>query len=338
VLISATQVAAQSPSSLRSVAMGPSQACALAEDGRVLCWYWSGVAVSTTGELLVSTYAPAGLPAIETIAVGGAHVCATTRADGSVWCWGSNSLGQLGIRGEGGATPTRVPSRLAFVSVTAGRDHTCALTAEGEAWCWGDQWEGSTGTLPTGETVRDPSPVRGSRRFVRLSAGDRHTCGVTLAGDAACWGDNSSRAIRADNWRTFFSPVDVQDIGSVRTVDSGSGISCALRADGVAICWGSAATQPPAESGRRYSQLAVASGFVCGLRPTQEVDCWGAVVSGDAPDQVRGPLRFGGEPVHAVSIVGAGARSCAITTGGDLLCWEGADMELVRPLRLPLRS
>jgi len=327
--MTASGAAAQTPPRVEKLAMGASQSCALLEGGRVACWFWGDVAVDALGDFLVSSYSPPALPSLRALAVGGAHACGVSTVDGTVWCWGSNLLGQLGRRGEGGARATRISSERAFVDVTAGRDHTCALTNEGEAWCWGDQWEGSTGTLPTGETVRDPSPVRGSRRFAQLSAGDRHTCGVTTTGDPACWGDNSTGAIRDDDWRTFFSPVDVRGIGKVATVYSGVGTSCALPADGTPVCWGRAADPPPAGSDVVFAQLALAEGAVCGARPSGEVDCW----ESGATEAVAREMRFDGRPLRASSLAGAGSRLCGVTEGG-VVCWDVADRAVVRRLRL----
>jgi hypothetical protein len=327
---------AQSPSEIRRVSMSATQACALLVTGRVACWYWADGSQDATGEFVVPTHSPPGLPSMRAIAVGGSHACGVSSTDGAVWCWGSNSLGQLGMRGDGGATPKRVPSKLAFADVTAGKEHTCALTDEQQAWCWGDQWEGSTGTMPTGETVRDPSPVRGSRRFVQVSAGTRHTCGVTTNNEPACWGDNSTGAIRSDGWRTFFSPVHVREIGTVRRMYSGAGTSCALRADSSAVCWGSSAVQPPSDDRSLvFSELALTGTAVCGVRRAQDVYCWRKAAGGGASGV---GVRFRGEPVVARAIVGAGSRVCALTPASDLVCWDPSDGSAPRRVRLVIAN
>ena len=64
------------------------------------------------------------------IAAGNTHTCAIL-GDGSLWCWGRNSNGQLGI---GNATdqpsPVRVGSATDWRSVSAGGGTTCAVTTE----------------------------------------------------------------------------------------------------------------------------------------------------------------------------------------------------------------
>ena len=74
------------------------------------------------------------------IAAGGSHSCGLTAA-GAAYCWGSGAYGQLG-NGQSGPTynvtaPVPAAGGLAFASISAGVDHTCALTAAGKPYCWG---------------------------------------------------------------------------------------------------------------------------------------------------------------------------------------------------------
>jgi alpha-tubulin suppressor-like RCC1 family protein len=78
--------------------------------------------------------------------VGGSlHTCARLE-NGSVWCWGSNQQGQLGLDSPVSfqTTPTRVnlPN---VVDIAAGAFHTCALTDRGEVHCWGRNVEQQLG-------------------------------------------------------------------------------------------------------------------------------------------------------------------------------------------------
>ena len=80
-------------------------------------------------------------------------------------CWGDNALGQ--------STP---PDSIAFSSVSAGGNHTCAIQAsDGRVQCWGDNALGQS-TPPD------------SIAFSSISAGDKHTCGVRLSDRRLqCW-------------------------------------------------------------------------------------------------------------------------------------------------------
>src|SRR5262245_43967966 len=74
------------------------------------------------------------------IAAGEAHNCVLL-SDKSVWCWGSNSNGQLGI---GSTSNSSVPVHVADVfasQIDAGGFNTCVVTPEGLPWCWGrNEW------------------------------------------------------------------------------------------------------------------------------------------------------------------------------------------------------
>jgi hypothetical protein len=67
--------------------------------------------------------------------------------DGTLWTWGSNQYGQLGIgHTTAAATPTRVYPLTNVVSIGAGYWHAVALDASGRLWGWGMSLNGELGT------------------------------------------------------------------------------------------------------------------------------------------------------------------------------------------------
>jgi alpha-tubulin suppressor-like RCC1 family protein len=76
--------------------------------------------------------------------MGWHHTCALA-SDGSLWCWGDNSSGQLGDgTWETKAAPVQVASPgSGLVQLTAGGNSTCALQRDGALWCWGDNAGGA---------------------------------------------------------------------------------------------------------------------------------------------------------------------------------------------------
>ena len=71
------------------------------------------------------------------------HSCAL-RADGTVWCWGTNLSGQLGDGGweDGAFEVGDLGGEVAMVA--AGGDSSCAVVS-GELFCWGDNTWGAVG-------------------------------------------------------------------------------------------------------------------------------------------------------------------------------------------------
>ncbi len=167
--------------------------CAVDRAGKVYC---SGANASgqlgTDSPLVVANgqrLPVAGLPVAADVAVGVGFSCAATTT-GEVWCWGSNSLGQLGDGTTTSSTaPVRVPGLTGAVSVVAGPTNACARTSADELWCWGGNARGVLGTgddTPTPGAVR--VPIEGS--VYRADVGPSHAC-ATLAPGASvvCWGD-----------------------------------------------------------------------------------------------------------------------------------------------------
>lgn len=151
------------PLAARFISAGVSHACAVLADGRVGCWGRNvngecGVS-STSNETCCSTsddgciadclLKPVFVRNVANavgVAAGGYHTCAwLTNATGA--CWGSNQALQLG-----NATRTLESAPIALKSVsgkivqmTAGREHTCALTDDGVVQCWGGNNYGQAG-------------------------------------------------------------------------------------------------------------------------------------------------------------------------------------------------
>lgn len=95
------------------------------------------------------------------IGAGAGYTCAIQSSDSAAYCWGDNSVGQLGdgARGSQRSVPAPVagPS-LRFTSLSVGVSHTCGISAaDGALYCWG---LGSDGQLGDGRSLMSDLPVR----------------------------------------------------------------------------------------------------------------------------------------------------------------------------------
>src|SRR2546422_2562806 len=75
-------------------------------------------------------------------------------------------------------------------------------------------------------------------RFTAVSVGRHHTCGLTPAGSAYCWGDNSRGQLGDETTTARSSPVLVVGRVSYAAVSAGNSHTCGITAAGTAYCWG----------------------------------------------------------------------------------------------------
>src|SRR6478609_365846 len=90
----------------------------------------------------------------QVVSTGFSHTCGI-RTDATLWCWGDNEYGQLGL---GDQKDRWVPRRVGtgWVDVTAG-GHSCGIRTDATLWCWG--YNGS-GQLGLGDTIGRNTPTQ----------------------------------------------------------------------------------------------------------------------------------------------------------------------------------
>lgn len=298
-------------SGVTAIAAGGDDSCALTSGGALKCWgdnvYGElGVGSHTGPNTCLSGSACSKTPVtvfssgIEAVAVGGTHICAL-RTAGTVWCSGYDLFGQLGDGNTGGQsdTPVKVINLSGVAAITAGYEHTCALTSAGAVECWGLNIYGQLGDNTTNLSAAPVSVSNLTSGVRQITAGAHHTCAITSAGGAKCWGFNQFGQL-GDGTETGPStcssqpcskvPVAVQGLSAgVTQISAGAEHTCALTSSGGVTCWGNSS----------YDQLG--NGTTSG--------------NSDTPSQVAGL----GSGVAAIS---AGSyQTCALTTAGAVACW-----------------
>jgi alpha-tubulin suppressor-like RCC1 family protein len=253
------------------MAMGNRQMCAVDGDGVTICggnhylprmrldWDETDVDSYYIGPFPYFTEFP-----LRSLAVGDGHTCGLTDT-GVATCWGLNIVGQLGdgttiTRDDVFREPdtwepalTQVDTDVAFASITAGWNHTCALDAAGRAYCWGDNRNGELGSSRPGDCdgwnlagpapscQARPVPVETSLAFRSLTAGKSFTCGVTADREAYCWGLGNEGQLGTGSRASTKSGGPALVAGGLRfeTLSAGTNHACGLTVEGLAFCWGS---------------------------------------------------------------------------------------------------
>jgi formylglycine-generating enzyme required for sulfatase activity/alpha-tubulin suppressor-like RCC1 family protein len=212
---------------LADIAVGDRHTCALARDGRVLCWglnNFGQIALGSEVQELAEPRAVEGLAGVKQIASGSFHSCALD-GDGAVWCWGRGDDGQLGI-GEVkppnefsdksySPKPTGVEGLDSVRRIAAGASQTCAITGDGALFCWGANDDGQIGN-GTAEDARAPSRVRGLENVAEVGIGYSHACARLASDDVYCWGDGDDGRLGNGGIEGSAEPVQVR-FGTERT-------------------------------------------------------------------------------------------------------------------------
>jgi alpha-tubulin suppressor-like RCC1 family protein len=198
--------------------------------------------------------AVSGLGSVVQIAVGIGFDCAL-RADGTVWCWGNNSFGQLGQ----GDTQTyvapvqvKLPSRASILG--GGHMVMCAKAADG-LYCWGDNRYAAAGAGGT-DCKPVPLPTKvvapGLDDVVQMSSCQIGTCALTASGAVFCWGFpamagnttattstcQGSSCTVSTAFACLPSPTVAASVSGVVEISMGNNFVLARLGDGSLVAWG----------------------------------------------------------------------------------------------------
>lgn len=277
----------------KAVSAGAFLTCGIGLDDKAYCWgdnRHGAVGDGTSQATRLKPTAVAGGRRFRQLRAGGDHVCAVT-FDDVVFCWGNNSVDELGA-----PTPTTdhstvplkvVTGGLVFHRVIPGGAHTCALTAANVAYCWGDNSHGQLGNSVHFHTMT-PTRVSGTRTFNQMAAGQNHTCGVS-GGKAYCWGTNFSGEL--GDGTTTERDVPTLVVGGLTF--KATNALCGITTSNQAYCWGYNSDGQVGDGTfgyRNYRTVPkkVAGGFTfvelsgsattvhnCAITPEHRAYCWG---------------------------------------------------------------
>ncbi len=232
-----------------------------------------------------------------------------------------------------------LPIDIGLRRVDAGGNHTCGVKTGGQAFCWGGNGDGQLGDGQqyTANAIA-PTPVAGGLTFASMSAGDHHTCGVTIAGQVYCWG-GANRGQLGDGTLTDRStPGPVSGGLSFASVSLGGFHTCGVTTAGRAHCWGVNAdgeladgtltdksAPSPVTGGLAFASVSAGYLHTCGVTTDGQAYCWGANSSGQlgqasapadrsAPTPVPGGLAF-------ASLSAGYAHTCGVTRDAQAYCW-----------------
>jgi alpha-tubulin suppressor-like RCC1 family protein len=319
----------------RTISAGGKKTCSV-EAGAMYCWGWQDGGGLGDGQSAGLRLLPQKVtaPVSFLYAEAGDGAGCGLVGDGTAWCWGRNTLGQLGLGFDANVlTPMQlVPADIEQISV--GYSATCIRHRGGGVSCAGD---GPLVGDGTGVTTYSFMPVLDLTDAIDITAGDKHACALRASGAAVCWGENAEGQLGDGTRDPHASPVDVLG-GPYDDLAAGDLHTCARRLDGHVDCWGSGERGALGNGGTTDSLVpvevvgvtdadAIAAGalFSCVLRSGGVATCWGSGTDGSLGDGTIGERSQPANSVSLADIVELSARTsehvCARTGGGDVYCW-----------------
>ncbi|MFM6928361.1 MAG: RCC1 domain-containing protein [Bdellovibrio sp.] len=276
---------------------------------------------------------------------GGYHTCAIT-TDGDLYCWGSNSNGEVG---DGTlvdkSSPVLIDSGIKYSMVSLGGNSSCGITDSGILKCWGL----SEGTASNKRQL--PTVIDSGQSYIDVSVSDVSACAVTSGNKLKCWGNNTYSNLGDGSTTTSLAPkvIDTNENYSSVTVRGGTlnahaTSACGITTSGSLKCWGNNNGQMVFGTGTAYnsflyinqsltfSKISVGEYSMCGITPSKNLYCWGANNTGQLGDRTQilrdYPVLI--DPNKKYLMVDAGSSTnsssntgyaCGITTTNELKCW-----------------
>ena len=189
----------------------------------------------TVGYNSENPYEPAKIMSGVAMISSGSLYTMVVKTDGTLWGWGRNDSGQLGIGNitlEPKIKPVQVMEGVA--SVFAGSEHAIALKTDGTVWTWGYNTSGELG-YETAEYY-SATPTQVMTDVSAVSAGYSHFMALKNDGTLWTWGNNGNGQLGDGTTTRRMKPVKVMT--DVVDIYSGRATSMAVKSDGTLWVWG----------------------------------------------------------------------------------------------------
>jgi alpha-tubulin suppressor-like RCC1 family protein len=265
------------------------------------------------------------------------------KTNGTLWSWGLNDFGQLGLGNTiNYSSPKQIGALTGWLKVSCGNYTGFAIKTNGTMWVWGGDPQ-AYGTLGLGNTTSYSSPKQlGSlTNWSGVASGFKATIAVKTDGTLWTWGNNIFGSLGLNNTTNYSSPKQVGALTSWLKVACGYANMFAIKTDGTLWAWGDNVAgqlglgntnyySSPKQVGSltNWSSISVGTGANRGYSLSTKTDgtlwSWG-------PNQ-NGRLGLGNTTTYSSpkqvgslttwSVVSAGSfSSFAVTTNGTLYSW-----------------
>jgi alpha-tubulin suppressor-like RCC1 family protein len=278
----------------------------------------------------------------------GQQNCLALKSDGSLWAWGSNDLGQLGLGGSN--APRLSPKRVGnghWRAIGSGIEFSAGIKRDGSLWSWGSNYLGQLGLGDT-KSCTLPTRIGNETDWKAIAVGYDYVLAIKADGSLWSWGGNDSGQLgngtadpAPDNEHPAVphpTPVRIGSDTDWSVIAAGGGISLALKRDGSLWSWGLNGSGQlglgdtlvhllPMRVGIDSDWKAIAAGnsFSLGLKRNGSLWAWGENGSGQLGlrDRVsrQTPTRVGSK--QWMRIAAGDEFSLAVKLDGTFWSWGG---------------
>jgi alpha-tubulin suppressor-like RCC1 family protein len=220
------------------------------------------------------------------------------------------------------------------VQVSAGYDHSCALTKDGRVHCWGRNNHGQvTGDGNPSDGRMAVTQLAELAHVVQVSAGTEHSCALLADGTVRCWGDDSFGQVSGHAVSSSSMPVTIiADLSDVDQVIAARAHTCVLVRDGSVRCWGMDGVSTNAAlhtidgiSGAIRLAEGASASQTCVLMNDHSINCWGqntlGETTGDGAATDNAPVAAVMGLSNVKQVATGEGHSCALLEDDSVRCW-----------------
>jgi len=354
----ASAAAAATSEAVSAISMdsGRDATCVIRTDRTLWCWGQMFISdfiflidTGTIGESGKNEPQQIGTDLWLNVSVGENNVCGIviatpTSTSGALYCFGSNTDGQLGLDSaviHSSSLPVQIGSATDWTSVSVGYNDLCAIRSS-SIYCIGNNQNGQFG-ITSGSTNYD---VLTESSFANnaagtISMGDQHSCFLTRAsggnpgGTAFCAGQNPLGNLGDGTTTNSSDWVPVAGSHKFSSISAGNHLTCGIASSattpssdaGKAFCWGRNSSgelgagvgveklEPwLVDATKTFVSLQVGDTHVCGVTTNGELYCWGSNQNG------KSGVTDSSVNVTAIHRIGTANNWAEVSTGDSQSC------------------
>lgn len=258
------------------------------------------------------------------------------KTDGTLWVWGSNGFGQLGL---GDTSNRSTPAQLAGTTwkQVSGGVFGMAIKTDGTLWGWGYNDTGQLGNNTSyPNSTSSPTQIGSATTWKMVSCGSYHTAAIKTDNTLWMWGQGNGGRLGLGDTSNRSTPVQLS--GTWKMASGGAYHTAAIKTDGTLWTWGEAGSgklgdgtttqrSSPVQTvgeGTNWKMVSAGSYHTAAIKTDGTLWTWGGNAEGQLGD---GTIVSKSSPVQTISsgtnwkMISVSGHSMAIKTDGTLWTW-----------------